>query len=116
MVGATGFEPATLCSQSRCASQTALRPGECTSWKKCAVIITNAFLSVNEPEKRKKLKKIKITIAKLNCAQYNKSQEAIIMIEWNETILGLKEKATKVALESASFVELNDKQKTLLIL
>ena len=25
MVGAEGFEPSTLCSQSRCASQTALR-------------------------------------------------------------------------------------------
>ena len=26
MVGVAGFEPATLCSQSRCASQTALYP------------------------------------------------------------------------------------------
>jgi|GEM_PF-1792078 hypothetical protein len=26
IIGAAGFEPATLCSQSRCASQAALRP------------------------------------------------------------------------------------------
>ena len=34
LVGATGFEPTTPCSQSRCANRTALRPEKCLLFRK----------------------------------------------------------------------------------